>query len=138
MADRVRKVKYCYVTVANRAGQGDSVLAAFEKTGVSLLAVSAFPTKGGKAQIDILAESMAAIRRVGRANGSRLSGIKQGFLVQGTDTIGAVHRQVHKLAREKINIVALEAVAAGKGRYGMIFWVKPKDYGRAAKVLRAK
>jgi len=29
-------------------------------------------------------------------------------------------------------------VAAGKGRYGMILWVNPKSYARAAKVLKAK
>jgi len=29
------------------------------------------------------------------------------------------------------------AVAAGKGRYGMVLWVRPKDYARAARTLRA-
>ena len=135
MADRVRKVSYCYVTVPNRAGQGAAILREIKKAGVNLIAFSAFPGKGGKAQLDIVAEKMAAIGKVARANGWRLSKVKQGFVVQGGDEVGAVHRHVQKLADEKINITAVDAVAAGKGRYGMILWVKPKDYRKAARIL---
>ena len=83
MADRVRKVSYCYVTVPNRAGQGAAILREIKKAGVNLIAFSAFPGKGGKAQLDIVAEKMAAIGKVARANGWRLSKVKQGFVVQG-------------------------------------------------------
>ena len=51
---------------------------------------------------------------------------------------GAVHRQIRKLADQRLNITALDAVAAGKGQYGMILWVKPKDYARAARALGAR
>ena len=44
---------------------------------------------------------------------------------------------IAKLAAAKINIVAIDAVAAGEGRFGMLFWVAPKDYKRAAKILDA-
>ena len=138
MADRVQKMNYCYVMVPNRAGQGARVLAEFKKADVSLLALSAFPGRGGKAQVDIMAEKMASIRRIARTSGWRLSRIKQGFLVQGADEVGAVQRHVQKLADQKINITALDAVAAGKGRYGMILWVKAKDYARAARALGAR
>ena len=37
-----------------------------------------------------------------------------------------------------INVTASDAVTAGKGRYGMLLWVKPKDFARAAKTLDAK
>ena len=33
---------------------------------------------------------------------------------------------------------AADAVAAGRGRYGMILWVKDKDYARAARALGAR
>jgi len=131
-------MSYCYLNVPNRAGHGDRVLGELERAGVDLLAFSAFPSKGGKAQVDLIAETLAPVRRVAKKNGWRLSKPKKGFLVQGDDKVGAVHRQVHKLAKEKINVTAANAVAAGKGRWGMILWVKPKDYGRAAKALGAK
>ena len=64
--------------------------------------------------------------------------MKKAFLMQGSDEIGAIHKIIKKLADEKINVTAADAVAAGVGRYGMILWVKPKVYSRAARVLKAK
>jgi hypothetical protein len=138
MADRVRKVKYAYVTVPNRAGQGERILQQLEQAGVNMLAFSAFPAKARMSQIDVVAENMAALRRVATKNGWPLSKVKKGFLVQGEDELGAVHRHVRKLATEKVNVTAADAVCAGKGRYGMILWVKPKDFNRAARLLGAK
>ena len=137
MAHRVRKVNYCYVTVPSRSGQGANILGELKASGVNLLAFSGFPTKKGKAQLDLIATNMSPIKRVAKNNGWRLSKVKKGFLAQGNDEIGAAHWHLEKLAEQKINVTAADAVAAGGGRYGMIFWVKPKDYSRAAKALRA-
>ena len=137
MAHRVRKVNYCYVTVPSRAGQGANILGELKAAGVNLLAFSGFPTKQGKAQLDLIATSMSPIKRVAKNKGWRLSKVKKGFLVQGNDEIGAAHRHLEKLAEQKINVTAADAVAAGGGHYGMILWVKPKDYSRAAKAVRA-
>jgi hypothetical protein len=138
MADRVRKVNYCYLTVPTRAGQGAKVLGELRDAGVDLLAFTGFPAKGGKAQLDLVTQDMAGVRRVARKNDWRLSATKKGFLVQGNDKLGAVHRHVQKLADLKINVTAADAVAAGQGRYGMLLWVKPKDYARAARALKAR
>jgi hypothetical protein len=138
MADRVRKVRYSYVMASNRAGTGAAVLAALREAGVDLLACSGFPAPGGKVQIDFVTDDIAGLRRVAKKNGWRLSAVKKGFLVQGDDRVGAVHRHVAKLAAARVGIVAADAVAAGKGRYGMILWVKAKDYARAARVLGAR
>jgi len=138
MADSVRKVKYCYVKVPNRAGSGAKLLAEFKEADVNLMGLVAFPAKGGKAQVDLIAQDMAAIRRIAGKSGLRVSKVKKGFLVQGTDQVGACHRQLQKLADRKINITAAQALSAGKGRYAMILWVKLKDYNRAAKALKAK
>ena len=138
MADQVKKVNYVYLTVPNRAGYGARVLGELKDEGVNLLAYSGFPGKRGKAQLDLIPENMAALRRFAKRHDWKISKIKKGFMVQGKDEVGAVHRHINKLAAEKINITAADAVAAGKNRYGMILWVKPKDYNRAAKVLRAK
>lgn len=133
-----RKIHYCYVTVPNRAGQGANVLGALKEAKVNLLAYSGFPTRGGKAQIDLMAPSLGAIRKVGKKHGWRLSEGKKGFLIQGKDRIGAVQQQIQKLADKRINVTAADAVCAAKGRYGMILWVKTRDYGRAARALKAK
>jgi hypothetical protein len=138
MANRVRKVNYCYAKVSARAGQGAAVLDEVQKAGVNLLAFSGFPIGGGKAQLDLVAEDIAAVRRVARKNGWRLSKTKKAFLIQGDDRVGACHRQLKKLADQKINVTAVDAVVAGKGRYAAILWVKPQVYARAARVLKAK
>ena len=138
MADQVRKVSYAYVLVSNRPGQGEVVLDAVRRSGVDLLAFSGFPAPGGRAQLDLVAEEMAPIRAAARKNGWRLSKVKRGFVVQGKDRVGAVHRHIQRLAKAGIGVTAADAVSAGRGRYGMILWVKDRDYGRAAKVLSAK
>ena len=73
-----------------------------------------------------------------KKSGWRLSALKKGFLFQGDDRVGTVHRHLAKLAKAKVNVVASDAVAAGKGRYGMILWVKAKDYAKAARALGAR
>jgi hypothetical protein len=133
-----RKVHYCYVTVPNRPGRGAEVLGALKAARVNLLAYSGFPTRSGKSQLDLVTDDMAGIRTVARKNGWRLSDAKKGFLVQGRDRVGAVYGEINKLSKHKINVTAAGAVCAGRGRYGMLVWVKGKDYTRAARALKAK
>jgi len=136
--DKVRKVDYCYLKVTNRSGQGLKILAELEAAGVNLLAFSGFPAGGGSAQVDLVPENMKTLSQAARRAGWKLSKRKRGFLVSGDDRIGAARRQLQKLAAARINVTAADAVAAGAGRYGMIFWVKAKDYARAARLLKAR
>lgn len=138
MAYRVHKVNYCKLKVSSRAGQGEKILSAIREAGINMQAFSAFPVGGGKAQVDLVSDDIASIRRLAKNEGWRLSDTKKAFLVQGGDEVGAIHKLIKKLADEKINIIAADAVAAGAGRYGMIMWVKPKDYRKATRVLNAK
>lgn len=137
MADQVRKARYCYVVVPSRAGRGASVLGALAEVGVNLVAYSGFPVGGGKAQLDFVAERVGAIRRVARRHGWKVSPAKRCFVIAGDDRVGAVHRHVARLAAAGISITAADAVTAGKSRYGMVLWVKPRDYAKAARALRA-
>ena len=133
-----RKVRYCHVTVPNRTGQGSIVLSALTDANVNLLAYSGFPARSGKAQLDLVATSLTPIRKIGRKQGWKMSGAKKGFLIHGKDRPGAVARQMQRLAERKINVTAADAVSAGKGQYGMILWVKERDYAKAARALKAK
>ena len=138
MADRVRRVNYCYPIVPNRVGQGARILSEIADAGINLLAYSGFPVGRGRSQLDLVVEDIGPLRRIARRNGWRLSKVKKGFLIQGTDQVGAVHRHLQKLAEAGINVTAADAVAAGKGRYGMLLWVKQRDYAQAARVLGAR
>jgi hypothetical protein len=138
MADSVRKVQYCYAKVPNRAGVGANALEELRDAGVDLVAFTGFPLGKGKAQLDFVTRDVPGLKRAAKRAGWRLSDTKRGFLVQGRDRIGAVGRHLGKLAERRIGVVAADAVAAGSGRYGMILWVRPKDYARAARALNAR
>lgn len=138
MSYRARKVNYCYITASNRPGIANNILKEIKEAGINLLAFSGFPAKAGKGQIDLVAEKLSGIRKLAKKNGWKLSKSKKAFLIQGTDKTGAVAEPIGRLAKAKINVTAADAVAAGKGRYGMILWVKPKVYGKAAKALKAR
>ncbi len=133
-----RKVSYVDLKVPNRARQATQVLGALSEAGVNLLAFTGFPDRGGKSQIDLVTNDLVGVRRVARQQGWRIGKTKKGFLIQGRDRAGAVHRQLQKLADQRINVIAVDAVAAGKSQFGMILWVKPKDYARAARALGAR
>lgn len=124
--------------VPRRAGQGAGVLEVLREAEVNLLAFTGFPDQGGKAQIDFVTDDITGLRRVARREGWRLAEPKRGFLIYGDDRVGAAHRHLQKLADARINVTAADAVSAGKKRWGMILWVKPKDYTRAARTLGAK
>ncbi len=138
MAYRVRKVNYCKMTVPSRTGQAEAALGAIMEAGINMHAFSGFPLKAGKSQLDFIVDDSAAVQRLGKKSGWRLSKTKKAFLVQGNDEVGAIHKIFKKLSDEKINVTAADAVAAGVGRYGMILWVKPAVYTRAARILKAK
>lgn len=135
MADTVRRVEYYYATVPDTPGEGRRILAALREEGVNLAAFLAFPTGGGQSQLDLVPEDPAALRAAAEKAGITLSEPKQAFLVQGDDRVGAVADATAKLAEADVNATAAAAAAAPGGSYGMILWVAPEDYDRAAEAL---
>jgi hypothetical protein len=136
MMDAVRKVAYFALDVPNKPGEGARVLGMLEQAGVNLLAFSGFP-RGRKAQLDIIPEDAGMFKQAAKIAKIKTRPQKFGFLVQGDDRKGAVAELLKILAEKKINITAIDAVSAGTGRYGAIFWVKPGDVNKAAKLLGA-
>ena len=136
MGETIRKVDYFYIQTANKPGEGARLLGALRDEGVNLLAFTGFPF-GRRAQIDFIPEDTAAFRAAAKRAGMKLSPKKTGFWVQGEDRVGAIADIMEKLASARINVTAIDAVCAGEGRYGAIFWVKPPDVRKAAKILGA-
>jgi hypothetical protein len=137
MSNTLRRVDYFYVMAPNRAGQGAKIMSALAKEGVNLLAFSGFPSSG-KSQLDLMPEDSAKLRKAAKKLGLKLSKRKTGFLYHADDRVGAMTGLLGKLAAAKINVVAIDAVGSGKGRFGAIFWVKSNAVAKAAKVLGAK
>ena len=133
----VRKTAYFSMRAPNRAGQGARLLSALAAHGVNLLGFTGFPNGGG-AQVDFIPHNVSKFISAARKLGMKVSKRKTVFLARGTDKAGACAAICDKLAKAGINMVAMDAVAAGGGRFGAIFWVKQRDVSRAARVLRAR
>jgi hypothetical protein len=88
--------------------------------------------------VDFIPKNRAAFVRAARKSGMKISGRKTVFLVQGADRVGALTGILGRLAKARIGLTALDAVTAGGGRFGAIFWVKKKDVGRASRLLGAR
>ena len=135
MANIVRRVNYYYTEIPNRAGAGAKVLNALKAGGVNLIAYNGFPTSRRRAQLDFVPSDRDAFLAAARQAGIKLVGPKIAFLFQGEDRVGAVAGIVSKLGQARINITAMQATAAGEGRYGAILWVKPRNVVKAAQTL---
>ncbi len=132
----IRKVDYFAMQVPNHAGEAHLMLAQLRKAGVNLLGFTGFPNGRGS-QMDFIPANSAAFKKAAKAAGWKIGKAKSGFLVQGKDRAGALDNSLSKLANARINVTAVDGVAAGSGRFGAILWVKPKDLARASKTLKA-
>ena len=135
MADFIKRVDYYYTLVPNHPGEGAGVFGALKAGNINLIAFNGFQINAGRAQLDFVPSDKDAFLAAAQKAGIRLVGPKVAFLVQGEDRVGAVTDILGKLEKAHINVVAMQAIASGTGRYGAILWVKPRNIGRAAQFL---
>jgi len=134
MAVKCRFVDYYAIKLADRPGTGGKALGALRRASVALEAVHAFP-EGRGVQMDLVPTRGAAFLRAARAAKLRPSRRKRALLIEGADRTGALAGVLEALGNAKVNVTAVTGVRAGKGRFGAILWVKPRDLRRAAKAL---
>ena len=133
---KAQQVSYFAMQVPNRTGEAGRILSGLAKAGINLLAFTGFP-QGRRSQMDFIPANPAAFLAVARGMKLRLRSKKIAFLIQGRDRCGAVAEFMSKLAVAKINVIAVDAVGVGGGRFGAILWVNQKDVNRAARALGA-
>ena len=136
MADTVQRVEYFSIDVPDKPGEAFRVLQALVSAGINLLACSGHQV-GERAQIDVVPDDTAAFNATASKAGLAFKSAKTGFLIQGEDRAGALAQNLHKLAGVGINVIGIDAMSAGAGRWGAILWVKPEDVSRAAAALGA-
>jgi hypothetical protein len=135
MVDIVRRVEYYYAVVPNRPGAGAKVFNALKAEGVNLIAHNGFPISERRSQLDFVPSNGRTFLAAARKAGIKLVGPKTAFLIQGDDRVGAVADILHRLGKAQLNVVAMNAIVAGKRRYGAIVWVKPRNVAKAAEIL---
>jgi len=134
MAVKCRFVDYYAIQLADRPGTGARALRALGSARVALEAVHAFPSGRG-VQMDLVPTRGAALLRAARRAKLRPSRRKRALLVEGDDRTGALAGVLAEIAAAGVNVTAVTGVRAGKGRFGAILWVKPRNLRRAAKAL---
>lgn len=134
MASEIRQVDYYYTMIPDKPGEGARVLTGLRDAGVNLVAFSGFP-EGRKGQLDFVPSDAAVFVNAAKKLGISLTKRKTGFLVQGDDQPGAAAEILEKLGAAKINVVSMQAICSGQGRFGAIFWVKTPDVRKASKAL---
>lgn len=137
MADSIRKADYFAVSVSNRRGEASQLLQTLAGAGVNLLAFTGFPSTSGRAQLDFVPENGDSFRAAAERMKLKLRAPKTVFLIQSDDRPGAISDVLKRLSDAKINVTAVDACAAGNGRYSAMLWVKPKDVDKAAAALGA-
>ena len=112
------------------------ILQGWQDENVNLVAITGFPS-GRKAQVDLVPEDAAALKAAAKKLKLSRAGEELCFIIHGDDRVGALADTFARLAEAQINLTASQAVTAGMGRYGAIFWVKPRDANKTAKLLAA-
>lgn len=134
MADSIRTAQYFKVQVADKPGEGARMLHVLRDAGINLLAFSGFP-RARRAQLDFVPEQPDTFKQTAKQAKWKVEGPKTCFLMTGDDRPGALADLMTKLAEAKINVTAIDGVCAGQGRYGAVFWVKPRDVRKTSQVL---
>jgi hypothetical protein len=134
MAVKCRLVDYYAIRLPDRPGTGAAALGVLRRAGVALDAVHAFPD-GSRTQMDLVPRSRRAFVRAARAGKLRPSRRKRALLVEGDDRTGVLAGILDQIAAAKVNVTAVTGLRAGKGRFGAILWVKPRDVARTRRAL---
>jgi len=135
MPELVRRIEYYYAEVANKPGEGRKLLEFLSAHGVNLVAFTAFPIGKDKAQLDFVPEDLDKLKKAAEEAGLKLQGPKKAFMVQGEERTGILIEYHLRLSDAGVNVYAANGCSGGRGRFGYIMWVKPKDYEKAAKAL---
>jgi len=137
MADVIRTAQYFKVQIADKPGTLAGMLAPLREAGMNLLAVHAFP-RSRRTQVDVVPEDPIAFKNIAKAHKLKIQGPKMCLMVDGDDRAGALADLTDRLGSARINMTAVTGLAAGRGRFGAILWVKPRDVKKAAKVFGAR
>ena len=102
---------------------------------MNFIAVWGYPVGKSKARFDLVAEDPALLKKAAKQLKIDLGKKQTAFHIAGANQPGAVAEILAKLADKKINVNAIQAVAAGAGVFGAVIQVDSDDVKKAAKAL---
>ena len=130
-----KRVTYFKAKIADKPGSLHDLIKNLKAKDLGLLSLKGI-SKGTQGEVLVVAKSPDKLRSAWKDSGLLIEeGIA--FYLSGIDKAGALQGDLDALSKAGVNIVATEAVAAGKS-YGAILWVAPADIEKTAKALGAK
>lgn len=135
MSFKIRRVDYFYTTIKDQSGEAYKLLSQLAELGINLLAFSGVPMGPMRTQLTLFPEDTLKMKSAADKAGLALDGPHPALLVQGDDELGALAGIHMKLYEANVNVYASSGISDGKGSYGYVIYVRPDEYGAAAKAL---
>ena len=135
MAHKIRKVDYFNTTVKDQPGSSHKLLNQLSRLGVKQVAFVAVPTGPANTQLTIFPDDSQGFKIVAKRAGMNLDGPHPAILVQGDDELGALEEIHSKLFLADVNVYASTGVTDGKGGFGYIIYIRPKEFEKAMHAL---
>ncbi|MBM4170129.1 MAG: hypothetical protein FJ215_13380 [Ignavibacteria bacterium] len=132
---KTKRVTYFKTRVEDRPGALLALAQDLKSKELGLIALKGV-SQGGHGEILVVAKNADKLREHWNAAGI-LAEEGTAFLISGTDKTGALVKSLEALKEAGVNIVAIEAVAAGE-KFGTVVWVDPADIEKTAQALRVK
>jgi hypothetical protein len=131
------KTEHFSVKIANKPGEGARVLGSLRDAGVNFTGIWGYQKNSRAALLELLPQDGTAFTKAAKKLGLDFSPALSAFVFDGLDHPGAVAESLQKLAGTGINVVAVQALCGGEGRYGAAVMVATEDARKAAKALGA-
>lgn len=135
MPSTIRAVEYFTTTATDQPGEGCKLLSALADLGVNLLAFTAVPTGTLTTLLTIFPADSGQFADAARRAGISAVGPHRALMVQGDDRLGALAEIHRKLGQADINVIASSGIADGRGSYGYVLYIHPRDFDRALEAL---
>jgi hypothetical protein len=130
------RMTYLGVNLKDKPGALLKVMRGLKARNIGLSGLWGFVSPSGKAHLYVVAKNPRKLRAVWKAEGVRAEA-GTGFCLKGSDRTGVLLQPLEALAKAKVNILAIHAIAVG-GKFGSYLWVDAATERKAAKALGAK
>lgn len=131
----IKRTKYFSMGVEDKPGELARFARKMKEAKVNLAGVWGFGVGPGKGQIIAVPRDAEKFKKAAQAAGWS---VKEGscFHLEGPDKGGALLAMLDRVAKEGINLHAVDALALG-GRFAGYVWVQEKEVERLGKILKA-
>jgi hypothetical protein len=130
----IKPTPYFSIAVEDKPGELARFAGKLKEANVNLAGVWGFGVGQGKAQIIAVPRDPKQFKNTAQAAGWNIT---EGtcFHLEGEDRVGALHETLNRVAKEGINLHAVDALAIG-GRFGAYVWAQEKDVDRLKGILK--